>query len=123
MTTQLILVIAVSYIVFISAYSKILYTNKKMMKDFLKTKTENILLEEYVKVLDNEKFQSDENIHKENFIKFISESRDYAYKYIEDVQVGISKFIEDVEPEIAYFDEYGIVGSAYPHYYSMKKIS
>jgi len=59
----------------------------------------------------------------EAFLKFISDSRDWAYKYIDDVQVSLNKFITDIEPEIAYFDEYGEVGSAYPHYHSMKKIS
>jgi hypothetical protein len=59
----------------------------------------------------------------EDFLKFISDSRDWAYQYIDEVQDGLNKFITDIEPEIDYFDEYGIVGTAYPHYYSMKKIS
>ena len=59
----------------------------------------------------------------EAFLKFVSDSRDWAYTYIEDVQASLDKFITDIEPEIIYFDEYGVVGSAYPHYYSMKKIS
>ncbi len=59
----------------------------------------------------------------EAFLKFISDSRDWAYQYIDDVQEGLNKFVTDIEPEIAYFDEYGIVGSAFPHYHSMKKIS
>jgi hypothetical protein len=59
----------------------------------------------------------------EGFLKFVSQSRELAFKYIEEVQAGLNKFINDVEPEIKYFDEYGVVGSAYPHYYSMKKIS
>jgi len=63
------------------------------------------------------------NGDSEAFLKFISDSRDWAYKYIEDVQSELNKFISDIEPEIAYFDEYGEVGSAYPHYHSMKKIS
>jgi len=67
--------------------------------------------------------QKDNEAHKENFIKFISDSRDWAYEYIEDVQNGLTDFVNAIEPEIAYFDEYGLVGEAYPHYYSMKKIS
>jgi hypothetical protein len=63
------------------------------------------------------------DVHKENFIKFLSDSRDWAYEYIEDIQEGVAHFVNEVEPEIAYFDEYGEVGSAYPHYHSMKKIS
>jgi hypothetical protein len=66
---------------------------------------------------------SDNDVHKENFIKFLSDSRDWAYEYIEDVQASISLFVSEVEPEIDYFDEYGLVGDAYPHYHSMKKIS
>jgi hypothetical protein len=63
------------------------------------------------------------DVHKENFIKFLSDSRDWAYEYIEDLQEGVTHFVNNIEPEIAYFDEYGEVGSAYPHYHSMKKIS
>jgi len=59
----------------------------------------------------------------EAFLKFVSDSRDWAYQYIDEVQESLNKFITDIEPEIAYFDEYGVVGNAYPHYHSMKKIS
>lgn len=67
--------------------------------------------------------ESDSDVHKENFIKFLSDSRDWAYLYIEDVQKGLTKFVNEIEPEMAYFDEYGLVGESYPHYHSMKKIS
>jgi hypothetical protein len=67
--------------------------------------------------------ESANDVHKENFIKFLSDSRDWAYEYIEDVQSSLTLFISEIEPEIAYFDEYGLVGDAYPHYHSMKKIS
>ena len=67
--------------------------------------------------------KEDQDIHKENFIKFLSDSRDWAFEYIEDVQTQLETFVRDVEPEIMYFDEYGLVGDAYPHYHSMKKIS
>jgi hypothetical protein len=58
----------------------------------------------------------------EGFLRFISESRDWAFKYIEDVQFGLNKFITDIEPEINYFKEYGDIGSMAPNYYSMKKV-
>ena len=67
--------------------------------------------------------KTDQDQSNEDFLKFVSDSRDWAYQYIEDVQNSLNKFITDLEPEIAYFDEYGIVGSAFPHYHSMKKIS
>jgi hypothetical protein len=67
--------------------------------------------------------KTDKDQSNEDFLKFVSDSRDWAYQYIEEVQKGLDNFITDIEPEISYFDEYGVVGSAYPHYHSMKKIS
>jgi hypothetical protein len=57
------------------------------------------------------------------FLKFISDSRDWAYQYIDDVQVSLNKFITDIEPEILYFDTYGDLMGAEPNYNSMKKVS
>jgi hypothetical protein len=71
----------------------------------------------------NEENKTDQEQSNEAFLKFVSDSRDWAYEYIDNVQESLNKFISDIEPEIAYFDEYGVVGSAYPHYHSMKKIS
>lgn len=70
-----------------------------------------------------EETKTDKEQANEHFLKFVSDSRDWAYSYIDEVQSSLNKFITDIEPEIKYFDEFGIVGSAYPHYYSMKKIS
>ena len=67
--------------------------------------------------------KTDQEESNEAFLKFVSDSRDWAYQYIDEVQASLNKFITDIEPEIAYFDEYGIASSAYPHYHSMKKIS
>ncbi len=71
----------------------------------------------------NEENKTDQDQANEDFLKFVSDSRDWAYTYIDEVQEGLNNFINDIEPEIAYFDEYGVVGVAYPHYHSMKKIS
>jgi hypothetical protein len=59
----------------------------------------------------------------EAFLKFISDSRDWAYAYIEEVQTSLTKFVSDVEPEFVYFDTYGDTMAAKPNYDSMKKIS
>jgi hypothetical protein len=71
----------------------------------------------------NDTNKTDQEKANEDFLKFVSDSRDWAYQYIDDVQLSLNKFITDIEPEIIYFDEYGVVGSAFPHYHSMKKIS
>lgn len=43
----------------------------------------------------------------EGFLRFISESRDWAFKYIEDVQAAILEFKKKAGPEIDYIDKYG----------------
>lgn len=72
-------------------------------------------------MLSNEKLDND--VHKESFIKFLSDSRDSAFEYIEEVQSGISKFVDQVDPEISYFNEYGDIMAMSPNYDSMKKIA
>lgn len=67
--------------------------------------------------------KEDQDFHQENFIKFLSDSRDWAYKYIEDVQHTVSEFVEEVEPSIEYFNEFGILVDQYPLYKNMKTIS
>ena len=71
----------------------------------------------------NDIIDTKSNAVQESFLKFVSDSRELAYEYIEEVQGGLKKFVNGIESEIAYFDEYGVVGDAYPHYHSMKKIS
>ena len=122
---NLVIVSLSSALVFIfAAYmislGKLIRLRKSMAKLFI----EKYALEEYVQLLqDNKEDKTEDQTHKENFLKFLSDSRDWAYQYIEDVQNGLNRFVNEVEPEISYFDEYGVVGDAYPHYHSMKKIS
>jgi len=68
---------------------------------------------------------TEQDIHKENFIKFLSDSREWAFGYIEEVQSGLKKFIEEVEPQLEYYNNYGIVveGMVPPHDFALKKIS
>jgi hypothetical protein len=66
----------------------------------------------------------DNNVHKESFIKFLSDSRDWAYEYIETVQSGLNKFVSDVDADISHFDEYGdTLSMQRPDYTAMKNIS
>lgn len=62
---------------------------------------------------------------RENFIKFLSDSRDWAFDYIEDVQNKLFKFVQEVEPQLEYYNKYGVVieGMVPPHDFALKKIS
>lgn len=71
----------------------------------------------------NSKKDYDES--RESFIKFLSDSREWAYDYIETVQSGLKNFIKEVEPHIEYYDKYGeaIEGMIVSHDYALKTVS
>lgn len=93
-----------------------------MAQEYATLYIDQIALEKFVESMNLDSV-SDQEVHKENFIKFLSDSRDWAFTYIEDVQTELKKFIEEIEPEIDYFKEYGDLASMQPNYYSMKKIT
>lgn len=69
--------------------------------------------------------KTDQDQSDEAFLKFVSDSRDWAYQYIEEVQAGLSSFINEVAPQIDYYNEYGssVEGMIAPHDFALKKIS
>ena len=113
-------ILSISFgIAYLAILNKLKQSNLALVETFIaKEAIQDLLLER--KESAN---SSDDVLHKENFIKFLSDSRDWAFEYIEEVQDGLNKFISDIEPEINYFNEYGDIGSMSPNYYSLKKIS
>jgi hypothetical protein len=111
----LIFILSVSTSLFLYLY----LNQRKLNRDMLANTIKLLMHQEII----HKENKTDKETSNEAFLKFVSDSRDWAYQYIDDVQESLNKFITDIEPEIAYFDEYGEVGSAYPHYHSMKKIS
>ena len=71
---------------------KLKKSNLLLAELFIKTKA----LEELNSQIDNGISMSDDTIHKENFIKFLSDSRDWAFEYIENSQ----KTIKEVSDEL-----------------------
>ena len=108
-------------IFFLISYSLLLKKFIDIKNRAAKLVFDNFTLEKLIELQNDKDLKTSESIHKENFIKFVSESRDWAFSYIEEVQEGLSKFIDELEPEINYFKEYGDIGSMDPNYYSMKK--
>ncbi len=66
--------------------------------------------------------KTDKQQTDEAFLKFISDSRDWAYEYIENVQASLIRFVSDAGPAIDYWDEYGSAMST-PLDQGMGKIS
>ena len=60
---------------------------------FIKTRA----LEELNSQINNGISMSDDTIHKENFIKFLSDSRDWAFEYIEKSQQTIKEVSDELK--------------------------
>lgn len=111
-------------IFFIIAYSIVLKKFINAKNTMTKLVFDNFTLEKLIELQNDKNIKTDESIHKENFLKFISESRDWAFGYIEEVQQGLTKFVSDVDSHIEHFDIYGDVLSVErPDYSAMKQIS
>lgn len=122
----LTVVLGIFTLSFAIAYISSVVRMKKMTEEFVKVLISQTQLElaygNYVKAKNS---AEGADIHTQNFIKFLSDSRDWAFQYIEDVQVGIKKFMNEVQPQIDYYNKYGIVieGVVPPHDFALKKIS
>jgi hypothetical protein len=102
-----------------TTFAFLFYIQRKRNIQMLAQTLEFFMLQE----AQQQQSKTDKEQFNEDFLKFVSDSRDWAYTYIENVQESLNKFISDIEPEISYFKEYGDVGSMAPNYYSMKKIT
>lgn len=63
-----------------------------------------------------------EEIANESYVKFLNESRNSAYEYIEDVQDQLIAFASKVEPQLNYFNTYGTAVQG-PHTILVKEFS
>lgn len=112
-------ILSISFLIaYLSVSSKLSSVNKGFAQLFIAYNTLRDTIE-------NSSSKADNDIHKENFIKFLSDSRDWAFEYIEEVQNGLNKFIKEVEPQLEYYGQYGVVveGMVAPHDFALKKIS
>lgn len=115
--TLTIIVLSITSLLFIYLYIVQKRINISILANTLKT-----LLQQEIQHKEN---KTDKEKANEDFLKFVSDSRDLAYEYIESVQAGLQKFIDEVEPQIDYYDRYGaaIEGMVSPHDFALKKIS
>jgi hypothetical protein len=85
---------------------KLRLKNRRLASELLQaTLDQNILL---TKLAEELKKKEEVSVEKtDGFLKFISDSRDMAFEYIETMQEAIVKFKNNVGPEIDYMLTYG----------------
>lgn len=94
---------------------------KRVLKAVTKLTLDNFILKAELEKA--QQAAQDKDIEQtDGFLKFVSDSRDWAFKYIEDVQEGLKKFTNTVGPTIKYLNTYGTTVET-PHDQSLKIIS
>ena len=100
---------------FALAYLFALIKINKINKSFTKLLISHKSLQHFVDN-NNIEFKNEDDIHKENFIKFLSDSRDWSFSYIEEVQTKINKMIVELKPDVEYFEKFESLYDGHPSY-------
>lgn len=105
------------------SYEPYLYAGGMIFLSFLSTilMTSLIIAKKKNKELEK-RLANREEIANESYVKFLNDSRDWAYTYIEDVQDKLADFSNRVEPQLNYFNTYGTAVQG-PHLILVKEIS
>ena len=96
-----------SIIAILSSYALFLRHSRRVLaNDLLRQTLEKAaVMSQLEKALDMKDSESVEQT--DGFLKFISESRDWAFQYIEEVQDGLDQFKSKVDLDIKYILKYG----------------
>ena len=118
-----IIILSILSVSFAIEYTATLTALIKANNVLSKTIIDKFILQEYIDTIQSSKdMKTDEEIHQESFLNFVSESRDWAFEYIENVQAALNKFVAETDPSIEYFEKYGDVVAG-PNNELLKKIS
>ena len=85
-------------LLFLSLYLVQIKKNRAILANTLKL----LIMQESL----NSESKTDKEQADEAFLKFVSDSRDWAYSYIDSVQEEINSFITIVGPDIEYLEAY-----------------
>jgi len=96
------------FVALVIANISLRFDNKKMKADLVQEGINRAIVKE--KLSEVMASQDKTNVSQtEGFLKFVSESRDAAFKYIEEVQAAINEFDRKVGPVVKYYKETGKV--------------
>jgi hypothetical protein len=96
--------------------------NKKLYIEITQIALDKSVISQRLKEELNKK-ESESIEQSEGFLKFISQSRDWAFDYIEQVQASLLEFKNKVEPQIFYAKTYGSANGESPHTIIIDRIS
>lgn len=124
MTTDLIAFIILIFIIMVLLINNFMLQikNKKLkVQNVQEILNKTIIADKLMKEIEKNSNASLES--SDGFLKFITQSRDWAFKYIEDVQAELLSFKNTIEPKLQYAEKYISLGEKTPAMTTINEIS
>ena len=118
----LFLVFLISTLSFIYLIIKTNVEKRKLIGMYIQGEMDKHFLNEKINELYKE-LSARELSESDGFVKFISQSRDWAFEYIEEVQKALAEFDKEVAPRLEWVNTYGRVAGDTVHTETITKIS
>lgn len=94
----------------------------EILEKYVRSEIEkSVILEKLEEVIKENELKNIEG--SDGFLKFVSDSREWAFKYIEDVQDAFKKFDGQISADLEYADTYGILSMDMPSKDALARIS
>jgi len=112
----------VSTLIFVYLVIKLNIQKRKLIGLYIQSEMDKHLLNQKLDELFKE-FSARQLSETDGFVKFISQSRDWAFEYIEEVQKALVEFDKEVAPQLEWANTFGKVGGDTVHTNTIKTIS
>jgi hypothetical protein len=95
---------------------------KKILAMYIQVELDKHIIYQKLEELSKE-LSTRELSETDGFVKFISQSRDWAFEYIEEVQKALVEFDKEVSPQLKWANTYGTLDGETVHTNTIKIIS
>jgi len=116
--------VVVSAIIFYTTYKLVRYriAFQNLANEYLQKLSDTDLLIKEINRL-NQQINNKELEGSDGFLKFVSDSRDWAFEYIEQVQRALAEFDEEIAPRLEWANTFGRLAGDTVHTDTIKTIS
>jgi hypothetical protein len=116
--------VVVTIVLFYTTYRLLRYriAFQNLANEYLQKLSDNELLLKEINRL-NQQINNKELENSDGFLKFVSDSRDWAFQYIEQVQKALNEFDEEVAPRLEWATTYGRLAGDTVHTDTVNTIS
>lgn len=116
------LLIGISILVLLYLLVKSNFQKRKILALYIQAEMDKHFLGQKIEELSNE-LSVLKLSESDGFVKFISQSRDWAFEYIEEVQKVLTEFDEDIAPRLKWANTFGKTAGDTIHTETITKIS